>query len=243
MSKAPFRIELLQKQDRSALDRGNSELNAYFQAQVGQDVRRTYATCFVAMNKEEDRIAGFYTLAMGSVPLGELPEEVAKRLPRYPQVPVVQVGRLAVDERYQGEKLGGSLLVDAIARSIDSEVAAYAVIVEAKDKNAIAFYEHFGFLKLTRNPRTLFLSISSGIRQPNPEDAGLELLLEVRTPPYLLHLARIAFRSLWTHRQRSLVPLVHDSWSLKKIAKSGCAICMRTATIRFSHMAAFPPQR
>jgi hypothetical protein len=80
MSKAPFRIEPLQKQDRSVFDCGVPELNAYFHKQLGQDIRRNYATCFVAIDKGEDRIAGFYTLAMGSVSLGELPEEVASWL-------------------------------------------------------------------------------------------------------------------------------------------------------------------
>ena len=167
MSKAPFRIELLEKQDRSAFDCGKPELNTYFRTRVSQDVRRNYATCFVAIDKAGDRIAGFYTLAMGSVPLGELPEDVAKRLPRYPQVPVVHLGRLAVDQNYQGQKLGGSLLADAIARSIESEIAAYAVVVDAKDKNAVAFYEHFGFLPLSRSPRTLFLPISKAIKKLN----------------------------------------------------------------------------
>ncbi|MFV1967076.1 MAG: GNAT family N-acetyltransferase, partial [Pirellulaceae bacterium] len=117
MSKAPFRIQPLQKQDRSVFNCGVPQLNAYFHKQIGQDIRPHYATCFVAVDKGEDRIAGFYTLAMGSVSLGELPQEVAKRLPRYPQVPVVRIGRLAVDKNYQGQKLGGSLLADAIARS------------------------------------------------------------------------------------------------------------------------------
>jgi len=164
MSKAPFRIELLQKQDRSAFDCGEPELNAYFRTRVSQDVRRNYATGFVAIDKTGDSIAGFYTLAMGSVPLGELPEDVVKQLPRYPQVPVVHLGRLAVDQKYQGQKLGSSLLADAIARSIESEIAAYAVVVDAKDKNAVAFYEHFGFLPLSRSPKTLFLPISKAIK-------------------------------------------------------------------------------
>ena len=164
MSNAPFRIELLQKQDRSTFDCGEPELNAYFHTRVSQDVRRNYATCFVAIDKAGDRIAGFYTLAMGSVPLGRLPEDVAKRLPRYPQVPVVHIGRLAVDQKYQGQKLGGSLLADAIARSIDSEIAAFALVVDAKDKNAVAFYKHFGFLQLSRSPKTLFLPISKAIK-------------------------------------------------------------------------------
>jgi len=165
MSKAPYRIELLQKQDRSAFDCGEQELNAYFRTRVSQDVRRNYATCFVAIDETGDRIAGFYTLAMGSVPLGELPEDVVKRLPRFPQIPVVHLGCLAVDQNYQAQKIGSSLLADAIARSIESEIAAYAVVVDAKDKNAVAFYEHFGFLPLSRSPRTLFLPISKAIKK------------------------------------------------------------------------------
>ena len=164
MSQITFRIELLQKQDRSTFDCGEPELNAYFHTRVGQDIRRNYATCFVAMDQAEGRIAGYYTLAMGSVPLGELPDDVVKRLPRYPQVPVVHIGRLAVDQNYQGQKLGGTLLADAIARSIDSEIAAYAVVVDAKDKKATAFYEHFGFLKLAQSSRTLFLPISKALK-------------------------------------------------------------------------------
>ena len=93
MSKAPYRIELLQKQDRSAFGCGEQELNAYFRTRVSQDVRRNYATCFVAIDKAGDRIAGFYPLAMGSVPLGEFPEDVVKRLPRFPQIPV-EIGDL-----------------------------------------------------------------------------------------------------------------------------------------------------
>jgi ribosomal protein S18 acetylase RimI-like enzyme len=164
MSEITFRIELLQKQDRLTFDCGEPELNAYFHTRVGQDVRRNYTTCFVAMDQAEGRIAGYYTLAMGSVPLGELPEDVAKRLPRYPQVPFVHIGRLAVDQNYQGQKLGGSLLADAIARSVGSEIAAYAVVVDAKNNTAAAFYEHFGFLKLRHSSRTLFLPISKSLK-------------------------------------------------------------------------------
>ena len=161
----PFRIELLHNQDRTGFDCGVPELNAYFHTRVGQDVRRNYATCFVAVDKTEERIAGFYTLAMGSLLLGDLPEETIKRLPRYPRVPVVQLGRLAVGQKYQGKKLGGSLLADAIARSVEAEIAAYAVVVDAKDKKAVAFYEHFGFLTLSRSPSTLFLPLSEAMKK------------------------------------------------------------------------------
>lgn len=164
MSGQLFRLEPLAKQDRSAFDCGVPELNAYFHSQVSQDVKRHYATCFVAVDKQSSVIAGYYTLSMSSISLHELPEGIAKKLPRYPQAPVARLGRLAVDQKFQGQKLGGSLLADAIHRVARSEVAAYAIVVDAKDAAAVRFYEHFGFLKLGRNPRTLFLPLSTAIK-------------------------------------------------------------------------------
>lgn len=165
MSDEPFRLELLGKQDRSVFDCGVAELNDYFHKRVGQDVRRHYATCFAAVDKQNGQIAGYYTLSMSSLRLDDLPEAVAKKLPHYPQVPVARLGRLAVDVNYQGEKLGGSMLADAIVRTAQSEIAAYAIVVDAIDNKAAAFYEYFGFLKLSRSPRTLFLPLSDAVKK------------------------------------------------------------------------------
>lgn len=156
-----FRLELLAKHDRSAFDCGSLELNAYFHTRVSQDVKRHYTACFVAVDKHNGYIAGYYTLSMGSVVLNELPESLAKKLPRYSHAPVARLGQLAVDLKYQGQKLGSALLADAILRVAQSEIAAYAIVVDAKDTNAVRFYEHFGFLKLARNPKTLFLPLST----------------------------------------------------------------------------------
>ena len=78
-------------------------------------------------------MAGYYTLAAAGVPLGELPEELVKKLPRYPSVPVARLGRLAVDQAFRGQKLGGALVWDAVSRAIRSEVAVAALVVDAKD--------------------------------------------------------------------------------------------------------------
>lgn len=164
MSEPPFRLEPLGKQDRSGFDCGAPELNDYFRARVGQDVRRQYAACFVAVDKQTSRVAGYYTLSMGSLLLEDLPVKIAKKLPRYPNVPVARLGRLAVDRARQGRKLGASLLADAILRTVRSEVAAYAIVVDAKDPSAAAFYEHFGFTKLARRSKTLFLPLSTGVK-------------------------------------------------------------------------------
>src|SRR5207302_10436144 len=99
------------------------------------------------------KIAGYYTLSAGGVLLADLPKSLAKRLPRYPSVPVARLGRLAVDQAYRGRKLGSALLWDAIARSLRSGIAVFALIVDAKDDQAEAFYLLHGLRPLGGQPR------------------------------------------------------------------------------------------
>jgi len=161
MTGAPFRLALLDAtHDRTAFNCGSAQLDRYVREQVTQDVRRRVATCFVALT-DERRIAGYYTLASSSVPLSDLPIETAKKLPRYPTVPAVRLGRLAVDQTFKGQGLGGALLADAIDRAAGAEIAAYAVIVNAKEEVAVAFYRHHGFIALPDSPLTLFLPLST----------------------------------------------------------------------------------
>ena len=91
------------------------------------------------------KVAGCHTLAAGGVPLTDLPEALARRLPRYPCVPVAGVGRLAVDRSFHGQKLGGALLADAGVRAMRPEAAVFALVVDAKDDASVAFYRHHGF--------------------------------------------------------------------------------------------------
>jgi GNAT superfamily N-acetyltransferase len=130
-------------------------LNRYLREQASQDIRRRMAACFVAL-ADEKRIAGYYTLASASLLLTDLPASTGKKLPRYPTVPAVRLGRLAVDQVFKGQGLGGALLADALDRAARSEIAAYALIVDAKDEAAAAFYRHHGFIALPDSPRTLF---------------------------------------------------------------------------------------
>ena len=99
----------------------------------------------MAAETSSDKVAGCYTLAAGGVPLTDLPEALIKRLPRYPSVPVARVCRLAVDKAFHGQKLGGALLADAAIRAMRSEVAVFALVVDAKDDAADAFNRHYGF--------------------------------------------------------------------------------------------------
>ena len=146
--------------DRSGFSSGVEALDRYFRQHATQDVRRRIATCFVALNTD-NRIVGFYTLASASVLLADLPQSVAKKLPRYPSIPAVRMGRLAVPQSERGKGLGAALVADALTRSMSSEIAAFALIVDAKDDNASAFYRHHGFLPLTHETRTLFLPLAT----------------------------------------------------------------------------------
>lgn len=161
MSCPPFRVEQLTKaHDRSAFSSDSEPLNRYFREQVTQDIRRRVATCFVAL-AARNRISGYYTLAAASVLLTGLPAAMAKKLPRYPTVPTVRMGRLAVDQTFKGQGLGGALLADALARAAHSEIAAYALMVDAKDRAAASFYQHHGFVPLPDTPLTLLLPLAT----------------------------------------------------------------------------------
>jgi hypothetical protein len=90
-----FAIEPLAKAHKRAdFTCGNDRIDSYFRETVSQDVKRKYATCFVAREIATDRVAGFYTLSSSNVPLTEVPEPLATRLPRYPTVPAVLIGWL-----------------------------------------------------------------------------------------------------------------------------------------------------
>jgi GNAT superfamily N-acetyltransferase len=159
MSEAPFRIfPLAAQHQRASFDCGTPALDRYFREQVTQDMRRRVASCFIALTNDE-QIAGFYTLASTSVCLSKLPAATVKKLPRYPSVPAVRMGRLAVDQGFVGIGLGGALLADAIVRTRNAEIAAFALMVDAKDAQALEFYKHHGFLALPDLPLTLFLPL------------------------------------------------------------------------------------
>ena len=146
--------------DRTEFTCGVDPLDRYFREQAGQDVRRRATACFVAREIATNRIAGFYTLAAAAVLLAQMPVRLAQRLPRYPAVPVARLRRLAVAGAYHGRKLGGALLWDAVERASRSEVAVYALIVDAKDEQAESFYLHHGFVSFVHSPTTFILPLA-----------------------------------------------------------------------------------
>jgi ribosomal protein S18 acetylase RimI-like enzyme len=161
MSKAHLRVLPFDvTHDRTTFSCGSEPLDRYLQQQVTQDIRRRVTACFVALTSEQ-AVVGYYTLAATSVPLTGLPPGTAKKLPRYPLVPAVRMGRLAVDKNFKGLGLGGALLADALNRAFVSDIAAYAMLVDAKDDKAAAFYKHHGFIPLPDSPLSLFLPLAT----------------------------------------------------------------------------------
>jgi predicted GNAT family N-acyltransferase len=108
-------------------------------------------------------IAGYYTLSQYSVDLGTVPQDIARTLPKYPIVPATLIGRLAVSTVFRGQGLGEILLMDALQRSftLSRQVASAAVIVDAKDEQAMGFYRKYGFLEVRNLTGRLFLPMTT----------------------------------------------------------------------------------
>jgi GNAT superfamily N-acetyltransferase len=155
-----YRFEPLGNQhDRAAFSCGVEPLDRYFHVQAGQDNRRRIASCFVLV-VEDGSVAGYYTLSATNIALADLPPGLAKRLPRYPVLPATLMGRLAVHQKWRGKGLGEMLLFDAFNRTLKSEIASHALVVDAKDGGAQAFYEHYHFFRLLTPGRRLFLPVT-----------------------------------------------------------------------------------
>ncbi len=146
---------------RAAFECGVPVLDAYLQKQAGQDAKRHVAAPFVLLAPPSTEMLGYYTLSSSAIDARELSATLAKKLPRYTSLPVVLMGRLALASKCKGQGLGEFLLMDALHRSARSEIAAMALVVDAKDEAAKAFYQHFGFLPMQEQPLRLFLPMSS----------------------------------------------------------------------------------
>jgi GNAT superfamily N-acetyltransferase len=159
--KGAFVVEPLGAHERSAFACGAPPLDRYLREQASQDVKRLVASCFVAVERSTNRLAAYYTLAATGVNIGDLPAEIRKRLPRYPILPAALIGRLAVDLHFHGKGLGSALLADAALRVLKGDLKAFALIVEAKDDDASAFYRRQGFQPFVSRPHSLFLPLGT----------------------------------------------------------------------------------
>jgi GNAT superfamily N-acetyltransferase len=154
-------IEPLGKHDRAAFSCGVAALDDWFHIRAGQDEKRNVARVFVAVDDQRG-IVGFYSLSSFTLAISDLPREYAKRLPRYDLIPAALIGRLARDERDRGEGVGDLLLADAVRRAIGASrsLAVFAIVVEARNEEAVAFYRDFGFAPFPSRPLRLFMPMS-----------------------------------------------------------------------------------
>ena len=148
--------------DRPAFDCGKPSLDTYLKSYALQNQKKNISPTFVALYPGSNRIAGYYTVSSGSVAFEVLSKEQQKGLPKYP-IPVVHVGRLAVDQTAQGQRLGEVLLMDAMRRAkrvATSELGICGVEVNALDEQARTFYLKYGFTELADDKLHLYLPMN-----------------------------------------------------------------------------------
>jgi GNAT superfamily N-acetyltransferase len=148
------------RHDRAGFSCGVPALDDYLHRQAAQDMEKHVAVVYVAVI-EPPAIAGYYTLSQFSIDLVELPDAVARRLPRYPVVPATLLGRLARSSDLRGQGLGQVLLMSALDKALrqSHQIASAGVIVDAKDANASSFYRSYGFVPIIDAPSRLFLAM------------------------------------------------------------------------------------
>jgi GNAT superfamily N-acetyltransferase len=156
-----MRIELLAAQhQREGFDCGEPALNDFLRRQAGQQQRKGFGKTYVALADDGVSVVGFVTVSAGQVAADQLPPSL--KLPRYP-VPMLRIGRLAVDRRSQSQGIGQDLLAFALRLALEfsQRVGLYAVVVDAKHDKAGAFYRRLGFVPTLDNPLCLFLPLST----------------------------------------------------------------------------------
>lgn len=149
--------------DRKGFSCGVPALDRYLHELATQDFRRRISNCFVARD-DAGTIAAYYTFAATSLPLSDLPPEETRRLPRYGVLPAGLIGRLAVDQRFRGRRLGSALVIDAARRAAAAAPAIFALVVDAKDHDAVTFYLHLGFQCFVGRPMSLYLPIATALK-------------------------------------------------------------------------------
>lgn len=146
-----FTETLNSKHRKKEFSCGKNMLDNYFQKQANQDIKRKLSACFVLNDKETDLVKGYYTLAQNSLDQNLIPTQFQKKLPNsYKSIPTTLLGRLAIDNKFQGKGVGKLLLIDALRRSyeISKSIGSFAVVVDPIDKDAQQFYTKYGFIKL-----------------------------------------------------------------------------------------------
>ena len=161
---AQYKIEALDptihRRDQFSCE--SSDLTDFLRTRARKEAKTRTSACFVLVPlQERGRIAGYYTLSATSVELVKLPDDLTRKLPRYPNLPATLLGRLARDLSFKGQGIGDLLMVDALKRAYESSsvIGSVAVVVDPKDERAAKFYAEFGFRPL--DGKRMFLPMKS----------------------------------------------------------------------------------
>jgi GNAT superfamily N-acetyltransferase len=148
---------LTEVHDVSGFNCGNEALKRFLQRHALHNQRNQSARTYVAM-RGETHVIGYYSLAAASAEYETVPARVAKGLAQHP-IPLTLLARLAVDQEEQGSGIGAGLLKDALKRFLQAQsiIAARALVVHAKDDQAVEYYQHFGFVPSPLDPYHLYL--------------------------------------------------------------------------------------
>lgn len=164
-----FYSEALGGHDRSTFASGNERIDRYLQQTVSQDVKRNLARCYVLIERDTSRLAGFYSLSSCSIALTELAPDLIKKLPRYPSVPAVLIGWLGRDQTFRGQAVGSLLLADAVTRLATAPVGIHAICADAIDEQAAAFYQAHQFEPFASRPQSFYLPMKTALSLLAPD--------------------------------------------------------------------------
>jgi GNAT superfamily N-acetyltransferase len=160
---AEWVIERLKREhQRADFSCGKESLDTFIRTLVTQYERRRLGRTFVATLEGETRVAGYYTLAAGSIDVSRLPESERKKYPKHP-LPTVHIGRLAVDQSHRGKRVGETLLFHSLhtALEVSAKLGTFAVDVIALDEEAGRFYEKYGFIPDATDPLRLYVPMKT----------------------------------------------------------------------------------
>jgi GNAT superfamily N-acetyltransferase len=164
MTSAFITEPLGRQHDRAAFRCGVPALDRYLQQQARQDKSKDLSSTFVLLDPTSGAIRGYYSLATTAVERAALPDAITGKLTRQDPLPAFLIGRLAIHQDYQGQKLGTILMADVLKRCIagcDIGASGTVVVVDAKGDRARTFYEQFGFRRFTDDEYRLFMMVST----------------------------------------------------------------------------------
>jgi ribosomal protein S18 acetylase RimI-like enzyme len=153
--------------DRAGFSCGKAPFDAFMRLHVTQYEKRRLARTYVATETGEEKVAGYFSLANGSLEPSDLPVDLRRKLPNH-RIPTVHLARLAVDLEFRDRRLGETLLMNALntALELSDRSGAFGVDVWAIDDEAAAFYRKYGFKALEDHPHHLLLSLKTVAATP-----------------------------------------------------------------------------